>query len=94
MKKDFIRDDGIVRDCVSNIAKMNIFEFMWYNWREAFSPATEFIYSFKELFSGLSMFVSSLIFFILIPISAPMHSYFVIKNAKKRVKEYNKRMEK
>ena len=31
--KKYIRDDGKVRLCSSNIAKFNIFEFMWYHRR-------------------------------------------------------------
>lgn len=90
MKKDFIRDDGKVRDCIVNIAKMNIFELMWHNPREAFSPVTEFIYSFREIFSGFSLFLANLIFFLLFPISIPLHSYFVIRDAKKQVEKHNK----
>ena len=31
VKKDFIRDDGKVRYCDSNMSKMNILEFMYYH---------------------------------------------------------------
>lgn len=90
MKKEFIRDDGIVRNCVANIAKMNIFEFMWYNWREAFSPVTEFVYFLKESVAGLSLFLANLAIFILFPITIPLHSYFVIRDAKKQVEKHNR----
>lgn len=30
MKKDFIMDGDSIRNCPSNIAKMNIIEFIWY----------------------------------------------------------------
>lgn len=90
MKKDFIYDDDVVRDCIANIAKMNIFELMRYNPREAFSPVTEFVYLFKESVAGLSLFLVNLIFFLLFPITIPLHSYFVIRDAKKQVEKHNK----
>ena len=30
MQKKFIKENGYITECVSNISKMNIFEFLWY----------------------------------------------------------------
>jgi hypothetical protein len=47
MKKEFIRDGGKVRRCVSNIAKMNVFELIYYRrdmlWRSIVESVGTFV---------------------------------------------------
>ena len=64
MKKDFIRDDGKIRKCDSNLSKMNIFKFIycyvfhWGYFRQIFSYIYE---SSKESFGSLFCLLYNLI---------------------------------
>lgn len=93
MKKDFIRDEGKVRYCDSNMSKMNIFEFMYYyifHWGyflEIFSYVAE---SFVEFFKNGFRLIWNLIFLIFTPITLPLCAITRIRNAKKWVEKANK----
>jgi hypothetical protein len=86
--KDFLLDDGKVRLCTSNFAKMNIFEFMWYkkNW---FLEGIEFIW--EQLQEGIPLVAAAMINFIcllLTPITFPIAAWYQIRQAKKEVEAY------
>ena len=81
--KDFIKDGDKIRKCDSNFAKMNMFEYMryFYKWHEYF-----FIFNFKEVLHAVLIFLSLLLFIILIPIVPFIRmamAYKKIKRAKK-----------
>lgn len=86
--KDFLLDDGKVRLCTSNFAKMNIFEFMWYkkNW---LLEGLEFVWD--QLYEGAPLVVAAIVNFIcllLAPVTFPIAAWFQIRQAKKEVEAY------
>ena len=87
--KDFIRDDGEVRLCTSNFAKMNIFEFMWYRKEEWFIDGFKFV--LKQFKESLFLMVTAIINFIclvLAPVSFPISAWLQIRQAKKEMEVY------
>jgi len=88
--KEYIRDDGKVRECTSNIAKMNIFEYMFY--RKAIILRT-LRDSLQNLFEGLHLVVYGVINLLIIltlPISYPLAAYMNIRRAKKEMELHEK----
>lgn len=86
--KDFIRDDGEVRLCTSNFAKMNIFEFMWYK-RGWLLEGVDFVW--EQLIEGVPLVFAAIVNFIclvLAPISFPISAWLQIRQAKKEVEAY------
>jgi Na+-transporting methylmalonyl-CoA/oxaloacetate decarboxylase gamma subunit len=84
--KEFIRDDGKVRECASNIAKMNILEYMWY--QKAIIPRV-LKESIENLIEGMSLVMAGLItlfLIIILPISYSITAYINIHQAKEEVK--------
>jgi hypothetical protein len=87
-KKEFIRDDGKIRNCDSNIAKMNILEFVlfkkffikdfWYSTKECLGEIGEGLKAVYWLFVGIFLMI-------LFPIGFPLLAYFRIRNAKREV---------
>lgn len=94
MKKDFIRDEGKIRKCDSNLSKMNIFEFIYcyvFHWRyfkEILSYITE---CFAEFFKYGGALVCNLLFLIFTPITLVLSAIIQIKNAKERCNKNKKR---
>lgn len=96
MKKEFIKDDGKIRNCTSNIAKMNILEYTWFDLtcnnilKNVFLGVIEqYIEAFKNLFQATA-FMIGLIFF---PIALPIKAYFSIKYAKKEMEDHKRMRE-
>ena len=92
-KKEFIRDDGVIRNCDSNYAKMNVFEYMYY--QKFFLK--DFYYGLLEcldlIWDGIKAFggiIISIIGFIFFPITFLVVSYFRIKHSKKNMAHWNK----
>ena len=84
MTKDYIRDDGKVRLCTSNIAKMNIFESMYYHRYRMWENIVEFIDDLKE-----SVYlIRELFIIIILPIMYPIMAWWEIKKARKEVKRH------
>ena len=94
MKKDFIRDEGKIRQCESNIAKMNIFEFIYcyvFNWgyfKDILSYTTE---CFTEFFKYGGALAYNLLFLIFTPITLVLCAIVRIKKAKERCNKNKKR---
>jgi hypothetical protein len=84
-KKNFIRDNGKVRNCDKNRAMMNVFEYWWYLERQGFWG--RFFEGFAESFRSLGVGLALLLFLITIPISYPVFIWFVIRKKIKRAKE-------
>lgn len=79
--KEFIRDDGKVRNCQSNVAKMNVLEWIWYV-REL-NILTDLYDSLVYFWTG----VVGIILVLLTPIVYPVVGYFRIRDAKKAVSD-------
>lgn len=86
MKKEFIRDDDKVRRCVSNIAKMNVFELIYYRRDMLWRSIVESVGTFVE---GCIMVLFSLINFAILiafPITLPIVAWWQIRRAKKEMR--------
>ena len=79
--KDYMKDNGKVRMGTSNIAKMNIFEWMWYNKHIAIDTLKE----------ALERFVLGGLMFFGFPLIYPITAYLEIRAAKKEMREDGKR---
>jgi len=93
MKKDYILDNGKIRNCPSNRAKMNIFECMKVNkfYIENYLSNTQ--YALKEVKTGFLALLAILItttMLLLFPISFPIIAMHQIKDAKKLVEKQKK----
>jgi hypothetical protein len=89
MKKDFIRDNGDVRLCVSNVAKMNIFEYAYYARKRALYNLKSVISDLKE---GMVLVLFSLINIGLIaafPITFLISAWYEIRAARREIDALN-----
>ena len=94
MKKDFIMDNGKVRNCHANVAKMNAFEYVYYDFKD-WGAMRHFLYYFmdivKEFFKAtFCLFVNilSLVFF---PIVLLAQAQYEINKSKKFCVQYMKK---
>ena len=87
MKKEYIRDEGRVRLCTSNIAKMNILESMYYHRFQLYHNVIEAI---KEFIGHWYLLVNIFIIFTL-PIAYPIMTWREIRKAKKEMERYAKK---
>ena len=81
----FIYDNGKVRNCFSNIAQMNVLEWIYYNRNYLISIFTE---QFLNIFKSIKLIVSSLIglfLFLIFPISFTCFALYNINEAKKKI---------
>lgn len=88
--KDFIRDNGKVRECISNNAKMNLLEWMWY--RKEIIPRI-LKDAFQNIFEGIHLLVYgiiNLITVLLLPITYPIAAFVSIRRAKKEMEKREK----
>ena len=87
MNKEFIRDNDKVRCCRSNIAKMNVFEYIYYelfHWeffQDAFYCLSK---SFKEFIKNGGVFFYNLVFILFSPITIIIMAFVRVKNAKEQ----------
>lgn len=89
--KDFILDNGKVRNCESNNAKMNIFEWIWYRKEDRILLfLSDSLEQFKEGFILLLASVLNLSMIVFFPITFPLIAYINIREAKKRVAIHEK----
>lgn len=92
MKKEYIRDEGKVRGCSSNIAKMNLFEciyhevFTWHFFKYAFAGIGE---ELKEGIVNMWYGLSNIVLLMLFPFTLTIKAVCDIKRARKEV-ELNK----
>ena len=86
--KNYLKnDDGKIRDCYANVAKMNILEHMKFYWitqKEYRHLPSYILENLKDLWEGLFPLITNLIFFLTFPISIPLKSYYHIRHAKKQ----------
>jgi alanine dehydrogenase len=81
--KEYIRDDGKVRCCESNIAKMNVIEYMYHM---RFRLWQNIVTAIKEFLDSWSILVNMLLI-VALPIYYPIMAIQHIRSAKKAVKE-------
>ena len=90
--KDFVKDNGKIRMCDSNIAKMNIIEYLilkrfFINTiKDTFSYVVTILKNILELL----VFILFILLLIVAPISFPIIAYLHIRESKKNVIKYNK----
>jgi hypothetical protein len=89
MAKDYIRDDGRIRMCDSNLAKMNIFEGIYYNSKVYYEYMCELPGVTKDALWYTFIFINNFMILISFPITLPIFAYFRIRNAKKEVQKNN-----
>lgn len=82
--KDFIRDNGKVRNCYANIAKMNAWEYWWYVTRKDFRRQVRDL--FVGLWEGLSMTLVYVPTVALFPLVYPVLVWINARRAIKRAK--------
>jgi len=92
MAKEYIRDADIVRLCSSNVAKMNIFESIYYHRYRMYDNITEHINMLKDI-EYWAIIINTFCLLIL-PIAYPIMAYFAIRAARKEMKEYEERKKK
>lgn len=86
--KDYIKDNGKIRNCDYNIAQMNIFEFIRFDIQNGFvkrlffDTVEQYIEGFKLIFFATINTLGIL----LLPISLIIRSFLAIKNSKQNVK--------
>ena len=81
-KKDYIYDNGKIRNCVANILKMNPFEWCYYSifhWNYLGKKLLELIDCLKEIALNLLYIIQIIIVILLMPLFA----HFTLKNARK-----------
>lgn len=89
-KKEYICDGKQVRNCPSNVSKMNIFEWIYYDfkyWNELRNVKYHFCTSLKYILLG----TIDLLCVLLLPISILINSILAINRAKKTVADNEKR---
>ena len=85
MKKDFIRDNGKIRQCDSNLSKMNVFEHIYFNvfyWGYFRHVSSYVLESLKEVLENLFYLLYNLTVLIFTPITLVLCAIVQIKNAK------------
>lgn len=89
--KEYIKSrSGKVEICISNVAKMNVFEWMYYR-RDDVLDIPRF--SVNQFIEGIELIGAGFINLLCIPIY-PIIGLFAIRKAKKEIKEYNIRCQK
>ena len=76
--KDYIRDDGEVRLCDSNIAKMNVFELMYYHRHRTMGDVIECAKEFLPALVNMATII-------ILPVVYPIFCYRRILSARKEV---------
>lgn len=88
-KKEYIKDNNKIRKCPANISKMNIFEWVYYDfkdWNELSNIKYHLYISLKDICFGTLNLISIL----LLPISILINATLSIYRAKKEVKQYRR----
>lgn len=85
LKKEYIKDNNKIRKCPANISKMNIFEWVYYDfkdWNELSNIKYHLYISLKDICLGTLNLISIL----LLPISILINAILSIYRARKEVK--------
>lgn len=90
MKKDFILDEGKIRNCPKNIAMMNIFEYMIFDIFRNKCLKHGFIETMNQYYEGIKMLYFAIInsvLLIIFPITIIFKWYSTIKEVKTQMKK-------
>jgi uncharacterized membrane protein len=90
--KDYLLDDGRIRNCETNIAKMNLLEYIWFDLfhnKILKDSIEDTIEQYQTALTELFFAVFNTLMIIFFPITLFVKGIAVIKRAKKRVKEEN-----
>lgn len=88
--KDYIKDEGIIRNCDYNISQMNILGYIIFDVRKGFFKYNflDTIKLYVDSFKNLGGAIINTIFIIMFPIVLIIRAILGIKNAKRKVEEY------
>lgn len=92
MKKDFILDDGKIRNCPKNIAMMNILEYILFDVFEHKCLKHGFIETMNQYYEGIKILCFAIInsiLLIIFPITIIFKWYHAVKECKMQMKKYN-----
>jgi hypothetical protein len=92
-KKDYILDDDKIRNCNSNIAKMNILEYIWFDLtiKGFFKTALQCILETgKEMFENTFYFIVNIVSLIFLPITLLIKAVKDINYSKKQVEKHRR----
>jgi len=81
MTKEYIRDHGRVRLCTSNIAKMNLFESMYYHRFRMWKNIIDTINDLKEHW----YIIINLFIVVIFPVVYPIIAWWKIQRARKEM---------
>lgn len=88
VKKEYIKDNNNkIRKCPSNISKMNIFEWIYYDFRY-WNEVSNIKYHLHKSLKDVCFGTLNLICILSLPISIFICATFSIHRAKKEVKQY------
>lgn len=94
MEKEFILDGKKVRDCHINIAKMNVFEYVYYSFKD-WDIMKRFCYVFmdaaKEFFNAALVFFGNILSLVFFPIVFLIFAQREINVSKKICAKYQPR---
>lgn len=88
--KDLIMDGNEVRNCPSNVAKLNVFEYLKYFPSTFISPFNLFLSISKEFFPALFYFIISFCWILIYPITIIFIPIWDINKSKREVKKRRK----
>jgi len=81
MTKEYLRDQGRVRLCTSNVAKMNLFESMYYHRFRVWNNIIDTINDLKEHW----YIIINLFIVVILPIVYPIMAWWEIQRARKEM---------
>jgi len=81
MTKEYIRDHGRVQLCTSNIAKMNLFESMYYHRFRLWENIIDIINDLKEQW----YIIINLFMIVILPVVYPIMAWREIQSARKEM---------
>lgn len=87
VKKEYIKDNNKIRRCPANISKMNIFEWVYYDFKD-WNELSNMKYHLRTSLKDVCLGTLNLICILLLPISILIAATFSIHHAKKEVKRY------
>lgn len=86
--KNYIRDNGKVRNCPANLAKMNVFEYIYYY--KFKNIISNIFWSFKNYPFDIRLYIGLILLIAFFPLNLFIISYFEIRENKKFVKQHSK----
>ena len=89
MSKEYIKDDGKVRKCASNLAKMNMLEWVYHYFKD-WNGLSEIKYHFIEDVKNLCIHVIDLLLVVFFPIIVIIKAIVSIHSAKKEYMRWKK----